>query len=165
MAKTSFTPLDSIPKEEDLTKMINNLEYKKIEISQLPSPLDKNGLVSKCNSFVLASSGSTDSTVYSFVGIRPDHNNVDEHPIVLYYDRLDQSKNFGGIIHHGNWPDRTVPLTPEQTTALSASGITANFTYKSIPSGASGSLNDLNINGMLQGLSAQFDILLKNKTP
>ena len=44
-----------------------------------------------------------------------------------------------------------------------ASGLTASFSYKGIPLGATGSLGDLNTNGLLEGISEQFDILFKNK--
>ena len=46
---------------------------------------------------------------------------------------------------------------------MSASGLTAEFAYKSIPPGSSGSLENLRDNGILDGLSIQFDILLKNR--
>jgi hypothetical protein len=164
MSKNQFARLDHLPEEQHLRKMISNFEYKKVELHELPIPLDKNGLVSKCNSFILAASGSSEGMLYSFVGIRPDKGNViDEHPLVFYYHNSDPSQNFGGIIHHGNWMDRTIPLSLEQISAISASGLTASFTYKSIPPGSSGSLEDLRNNGMLEGLSAQFDILLKNR--
>lgn len=42
-----------------------------------------------------------------------------------------------------------------------ASGLTASFTYKTIPTEGSGSLDELRQNGMLDGLSDQFEILLK----
>jgi len=44
---------------------------------------------------------------------------------------------------------------------MSASGLTASFTYKTIPTTGSGSLDDLRQNGMLEGLSDQFEILFK----
>jgi hypothetical protein len=122
MSINKFSPLDSLPKEEDIKKLVSNFEYKKIETSQLPQPIIDNGLVGKCNSFIVAASGNTDSMLYSFVGIRPDKGN-----------------------------------------AMEASGITANFAYKSIPPGSSGLLVDLSTNGMLNGLSKQFEILNKNK--
>lgn len=164
MAKNQFSPLDELPDESDLKKMVGNFEYKKIENHELPGPIASNGLVDKCNSFVMAASGSTAGMLYTFVGLRPDKGNViDEHPFVLYYDYNDPSKNFGGIIHHGDWPERTKQLEPWQVAALSASGMTASFTYKSIPPGSSGSLDDLRANGVLDGISEQFNILFKNK--
>ncbi len=162
MGKNQYTPLDNLPDENDLKKMISNFEYKRINTNELPSPIDENGLVKKCNSFILAASGSTSGMLYSFVGIRPDKGNVaDEHPFVFYYDYIDTTKNFGGIIHHGDWKDRTTPLDSTQIAAMSASGLTASFTYKTIPTTGSGSLDDLRQNGMLEGLSDQFEILFK----
>ncbi|MBW8324217.1 MAG: hypothetical protein K0M50_05585 [Prolixibacteraceae bacterium] len=164
MKKNKFSPLKDLPNENDLKQLVNNFEYKKIENNELPMPLSANGLVQKCNSFIVAASGGTECMLYSFVGIRPDIGNViDENPFVLYYDQNDPTKNFGGIIHHGDWNGRTIPLEAWQTSALAASGITASFTYKTIPPHASGSLNNLRANGMLDGLSKQFGILHKNK--
>lgn len=162
MPKNQYTPLDNLPDENHLKKMISNFEYKRINTNELPSPIDNNGLVEKCNSFILAASGSTDGMLYSFVGIRPDKGNVaDEHPFVLYYDYNDPKNNFGGIIHHGDWNGRTTPLDNTQISAMSASGLTASFTYKTIPTEGSGSLDELRQNGMLEGLSDQFEILFK----
>ena len=164
MSRNKFSPLHPLPSEEDLKKMVSNFEYKKIDINALPEPIKSNGLVAKCNSFILCASGSTDGMLYSFVGIRLDKGNVvDEHPFVLYYDYSDSSKNFGGIIQHGDWDDRTVALEQWQIDALDASGLTASFTYKTIPPDSSGSLDDLRANGMLVGISKQFEILFKNK--
>ena len=121
-------------------------------------------LVEVKSSGSLSISGSTAGMLYTFVGLRLDKGNViDEHPFVLYYDYNDPSKNFGGIIHHGDWQERTKQLEPWQVAALGASGMTASFTYKSIPPGSSGSLDDLRANGVLDGISEQFNILFKNK--
>jgi hypothetical protein len=163
MAKNNYTPLKVIPNENDLKMIVSNFEYKKIENSELPEVIFQNGLVEKCNSFIAAASGSTDGMLYSFTGIRPDKGNVvDEHPFVFYYDNNDPSKNFGGVIHHGDWENRTYPLENWQIEALESSGITASFTYKSIPPGSSGSLDLLRSNGILEGISTQFEILFKN---
>ena len=90
MSKNQFSPLEDLPKEDEIKKLVSNFEYKKIETSQLPEPIINNGLVGKCNSFIVAASGNTDCMLYSFVGIRPDKGNVaDEHPIVLSYDQKD----------------------------------------------------------------------------
>jgi len=146
--------------------MVSNFEYKRIEKDELPRPIDTNGLVEKCNSFILAASGSTDGMLYSLVGIRPDKGSVvDEHPFVFFYDYNDPKNNFGGIIHHGDWNGRTTPLDNLQISAMSASGLIASFTCKTIPISGSGSLDDLRQNGMLEGLSDQFEILFnKGKT-
>ena len=164
MATNQFTPMADMPDEDELKQIVDNFEYKKLEIKELPHPIVDNGLVNKCNSFVLAASGSTECMLYSFVGLRPDKGDViDEHPFVFYYDYNDPKKNFGGIIHHGDWPGRTVQLESWQIDAISSSGLTANFTYKSIPPGGSGSLDDLNKAGLLEGISKQFNLLLNNK--
>jgi len=164
MPRNIFSPLDELPDENDLKKFVANFEFKKIGNHELPEPIKSNGLISKCNGFILCASGNTNGMLYSFVGIRPDKGNViDEHPIVLYYDYQNPSNNFGGFIHHGDWDGRTVPMEQRQIDAIDASGLTADFTYKSIPTNGFGSLYDLSTNGMLKGISKQFEILFKNK--
>jgi hypothetical protein len=164
MASNQFSPLENLPNEDDLKKMVENFQYKKIETHQLPNEIFTNGLSQKFNSVIVAASGSTAGMLYSFVGLRPDKGGViDEHPFVYYYDNNDSSKNFGGIIHHGDWDQRTYQLEQWQLDAMASSGLTASFTYKEIPSGSSGSLEDLRENGMLDGLSSQFETLFKNR--
>jgi hypothetical protein len=165
MAKENrFSPIPQLPDKSELEKLISNLQYRKLEVSQLPEPIRSNPLISKFNSVIMAASGSSETMLYSFNGIRIDKGYVDEHPFVLHYDSSNSGNNFGGIIHHGNWQDRTVKLEKRQEDAISASGLTAQFEYKGIPPGASGSLYDLKNNGMLEGVSKQFDILHKNKS-
>lgn len=163
MAGNKFSKLNSLPSEDVIKKIVSDFTYKRINIQDLPEPIIENGLVEKCNSFIVCASGSTDAMLYSFIGIRPDKGDVvDEHPFVLYYDHIDASKNFGGIIHHGNWEGRTTELEQWQINALDSSGLTAGFSYKQIPIDSSGTLADLNEKGMLKGLSKQFDVLVKN---
>lgn len=164
MAKNRFTQLTDLPSREELERLVDNMGYIKLEVNKLPDEVKNNGLSGKFNSVILCASGSTESMVYSAVGIRPDKGGVaDEHPFVFYYDNNDPSGSFGGIIHHGDWPGRTTSLSQTQIDALDASGLTASFAYKGIPQDSSGSLDDLNRNGMLEGVSKQFQILLDNK--
>jgi len=152
MKKNKFTRIPNIPSREKLQNLVPNLTYKKLTVDELPVEIKSNGLISKFNSVIAAASGSTaGDMVFIFNGIRIDHNKIDEHPFVIYFDETDNTKDFGGIIDHGDWPDRTTFLEPWQETAISASGITASFSYKGIPPGTSGSLYDLEDNGMLEG--------------
>ena len=164
MSKNKFSPLPVLPAESDLGKIVCLFEYKRVYRSELPTPLNTHPLTEKCNSFLLASSGTTQTeVVYTVIGIRPDKGDViDEHPFVFYYNRKDPAKNFGGIIHHGDWPGRTVSMETWQTEALARSGLTAEFTYKSIPPDGFGSLYDLHENGMLEGITKQFEMIFKN---
>lgn len=143
--------------------LIDDLQYKRIQVHDVPFPISSNSLLQKFNSVLVAASGSTDGTLYTMVGIRKDKEFIDEHPIVMYFSNEDPSKNFGGIIHHGDWTDRTVALEDWQLNAMAASGLTASFTYKNIPMEGSGSLYDLNHNGMLEGISSQFNLLNKKR--
>lgn len=163
MAQNKFHPLNKLPEESVMKGLVNNLEYKRINISELPEEIKNNGLISKFNSVILAASGSTDTMCYTMIGLRPDEGNtvIDEHPIVIGYNHNHPTQSFGGIIDHGNWQGRTVLLEPHQSELLSLCGITSSFTYKNIPPNTSGSLYDLNKNHMLQGVSSQFELLLK----
>ncbi|MEY3500120.1 MAG: hypothetical protein RL308_1789 [Bacteroidota bacterium] len=164
MATNQFSPQDNLPNENELKNLVENFQYKKLEVHQLPIEITSNGLTNKFNSVIVAASGSTSGMLYSVVGLRPDKGGViDEHPFVYYYDFEDSTKNFGGIIHHGDWDQRTYPLEQWQIDAMVASGLTASFTYKSIPPGSSGSLEELKANGMLDGLSNQFETLFNNQ--
>lgn len=164
MAANQFSPIENLPDENEMKSLVGNFQYKKMEINGLPEVIKENKLTSKFNSAIVAASGSTTGMLYAVVGLRPDKGNViDEHPFVFYYDYTDNSKNFGGIIHHGKWDQRTYPLTKWQLDALESSGLTASFMYKEIPPYGSGSLDDLRTNGMLDGLSSQFETLFKNK--
>ena len=100
MSKNKFSPLPVLPAESDLGKIVCLFEYKRVYRSELPTPLNTHPLTEKCNSFLLASSGTTQTeVVYTVIGIRPDKGDViDEHPFVFYYNRKDPAKNFGGII-------------------------------------------------------------------
>jgi len=164
MAQNEFHALEHIPDEKELQKLVPNLCYVRINTDALPEVIRSNGLAQKCNSFLIAASGSNNDICYTAIGLRPDKNNtvIDEHPFVFYYNGKDTTKNFCGIINHGNWDQRTVPLEQAQIDALSACGLTASFTYKTIPDSASGQLSDLSKNGMLVGISKQFDVLLSH---
>ncbi len=164
MKKNKFTRIPIIPARTTLENLVPNLTYKKLKVDELPVEIKSNGLTNKFNSVIAAASGSTGGTmVFAFNGIRIDHDQIDEHPFVIYLDSNDPTKNFGGIIDHGDWPDRTTFLEPWQESAISASGITADFAYKGIPPGTSGSLYDLDNNGLLYGFKKQASILFKNK--
>lgn len=161
----TFHPFENLPKKEDLDNLVNNFEYVKLSAINAPSEILNSGLSKKMNSYILASSGTTSGTCYSFIGLRPDKGNsvIDEHPFLFYYDHNNPAKNFGGILDHGNWPDRTIDLEPWQMDCINLSGLTYEFNYKGIPPDTSGTLEDLDKKGMLVGLSEQFKILLNNK--
>ena len=112
MSQNEFHQLDRIPKEEDLEKIVSNFWFVRVNSDSLPEAIRLNGLSQKCNSFLVAASGSSGGICYSAVGLRLDNNNtvIDEHPFVFYNDKTDPSRSFGGIINHGNWHERTVPL-------------------------------------------------------
>lgn len=164
MKRNKFFRLNSIPKRKYLENIVPNLTYKRMTIDELPSEIKSHPLTKKFNSVIAAASASSSGTMrFTFSGVRIDNGSVDEHPFVFCYGALGVGDDFGGIIDHGSWNQRTIPLEPWQEKAMAASGLTANFVYKGIPPGASGSLYDLKENGMLEGFSKQFSVLLKNK--
>lgn len=164
MGKNKFTRIENIPSREKLEAIVPNLTYKYLRIEELPDEFKSYGLISKFNSVIAAASGTTTGVmVFAFNGVRIDHPKIDEHPFLIYFDGNDQTKDFGGIIDHGDWPDRTTYLESWQEEAISASGITASFMYKGIPPQSSGSLYDLDDNGMLEGFKKQMTTLFINK--
>jgi len=163
MSKNQYSPLTEIPRREIMEALVGNLEYKRLGIEELPEVIKQNGLVNKFNSFIAASSGSNETVCYTLVGLRPDEKNtkIDEHPIVIGYNINHPSQSFGGIIDHGGWSGRISALSTTQTDLLNYCGITSDFTFKGIPLNTSGSLHELHNNGMLEGVSKQFDLLLR----
>ena len=158
-----YSPLPSkvMPSEDKLNSLVTDMCYARVnDLNVLPPEMKSNGLTQKFNSVVFAASASDTGICYTAIGLRPDKNNtvIDEHPFVFYYDKYDSSKNFWGIIHHGNWDGRTFP-DKKVEAALSASGLTAEFTYKQIPPGSSGLLLSLSANGMLNGFIKQQEIV------
>lgn len=165
-----YYPLDKLPKREELEKLVPDLHYVKLKVSDLPSEIQNNDLTKKFNSVILAASGSNQGLCVSCIGIRLDKDKktgkdvIDEHPFLFYFDNSDQNKNFGGIIDHGNWPGRTTNLEQWQINAISASGLTAEFSYKGIPPSGSGTLQSLSANTLLSGITDQFRIFLSKAT-
>ena len=164
MAKHEFYELEKLPTKDEMKKLVPDFSYVRISTDSLPEAIRTNGLAQKCNSFLVAASGSTGGTCYTAIGLRPDQKGtvIDEHPFVFYYDRNDASRTFGGIINQGHWPERTKPLEQWQIDLLSSCGLTVSFTYKTVPLNTSGSLDDLDRKGILTGVSTQFKILLKH---
>lgn len=164
MKKNKFIRIKNLPSRKKLETLVPNLTYKYLSVEELPEELKSNRLTTKFNSVIAAASGVNSGVmVFSFNGIRIDNDKIDEHPIIIFYDGNDESENFGGIINHGNWPDRTTSMELWQEEAIVASGINATFMYKGIPPQASGSLYDLDKNGMLEGFKKQMTTLLRHR--
>lgn len=162
MEINKITPVVSIPSEEKLAELVNNLGYKRMGIELLPIEKKSNKLVNKFNSVIIAASGSSEIMCYTIIGLRPDDENsvIDEHPFVFAYNKNHPTQSFGGIIHHGSWPERTYSFSLVQINLHNLNGITTEFSCKSIPMNTSRSLEDLNKNNMFKGINDQFRILL-----
>lgn len=134
---------------------INSYSYK--EVNELPDFIQNNGLVDKFNSALVVASGSSDYDFYTVIGYRPDEKNsvVDEHAFVYMYDKTNESWD-GGILHHADYDGRTTPLSKESTEILNISGITASILLERAPEQKDGTLEDLEKENILSGVSKNF---------
>jgi hypothetical protein len=136
---------------------LNTFEHK--QTNQLPEFIQRNGVSQKFNSALVVASGSSDYDFYGVIGYRPDENNtvIDEHAFVYLRDKK-TDEIFGGILHHADYPGLTTPIPSHLQMALSSSGVTASISIKRMPNHPSGSLDDLLSQGILSGVSANFNI-------
>jgi hypothetical protein len=153
--------MENRPDRKQLEDLVPNMQFRRMLVSELPEEIKSNELTKKFDSAIVAASGSPAHTAYWVMGIRPDNNEIDEHPFVYHFQNDDLTADFGAIIHHGDWIGRTTQMTPEQLECLDLSGTTASFSYKGIPPGGTGSLDELRQSGLLTGLSSQWSILLE----
>ena len=125
------------------------LTYKVVSTNELPNWLPT-GLTNKFNSAVIAASGNTQTYVGIIMGFRVDHDNIDEHPYVVAFDKLN-NQEYSGFIEHGNWDNRTTPISPEMESLMAASGVSVTFSFNRKPLSPNGTLEDLNNQGILNG--------------
>jgi hypothetical protein len=121
-------------------------EYRVLPPSAL-SGLLPGGLLAKGDSVLMLASGSPQGTVVWMANVhRVDAraSGIDQEPfgIVFHGDTPAMS---GCLLHHGDWPDRTMPAPPQFWDALSASGIGNCYPFSGLPSTLSGPITDLNV--------------------
>lgn len=136
---------------------LNTYEHK--QVNELPDFIQQNGLAKSFNSALVVASGSTAYDFYGVIGYRPDEGNtvMDEHAFVYLRDKA-TDEIFGGILHHGNYDGRTTPIPLNIQQALNSSGVSASISFSRMPTQISGSLDDLLNQGILSGVSANFNI-------
>lgn len=137
------------------------------QINELPDFIQQNGLTKGFNSALVVASGSTAYDFYGVIGYRPDEGNtvIDEHAFVYLKDN-GTNEILGGILHHADYEGRTSPIPQNIQDALTVSGVTASISFSRMPSEVTGTLDDLLNQGILSGVSANFNISfsrLKNR--
>lgn len=139
---------------------LNSYEHK--QVNELPDFIKNNGLTNNFNSALIVASGSTDYNFYGVIGYRPDENNtvIDEHAFV-YLVHKPTNNVIGGILHHADYEGRTSTIPIDIQEALTISGVTASISSPRMPKQISGSLDDLLDDGILSGVSANFNISFK----
>jgi len=134
------------------------LTYNTLKSNELPDWLPNN-LTKKFNTAVIASSGNTETYVGIIMGYRIDHENIDEHPFVVAFDKKSEME-YSGFIEHGDWqPGRTTEMPEEMKKLLRLSGLTADFKFCRKPIFESGTLDDLKSQGVLNGYERTVAII------
>lgn len=141
----------------DWQKYIEDMTYKVVKPIDLPGFFQKNPISSKFNSAIITCSGSSEATYYGIQGLRPDNKNtvIDEDLYAVIFDKK-TGNSYAGFLHHGNYPGRTTPVPKDITDLLIASGSTTEISFERIPSASSGSLFDLEREGIITGTSKIF---------
>jgi len=96
---------------------------------------------------VVVGSGDSTNAVYMVNFLRPDQPDmaVDQEPLIVTYHNGSQGVELSaGIIHHGNWPGRTVSVGSGFFAAIEGSGIMQYYPYIGVPIKNSGSFDELN---------------------
>ncbi len=133
------------------------LTYKVVDNNELPDWLPSS-LTTKFNSAVIAASGNTSTYVGIIMGYRIDHDEIDEHPFVVAFDK-NNNNEFSGFINHGDWTDRTTNIPDEMQRLMAASGLSVDFKFNRKPEVPYGTLNDLKNQGILNGYEKAVSII------
>lgn len=103
------------------------------------------GLWDKSDNLLLMSSGSAVATAYCMINCsRFDDraNEIDQEPIFFAHyggePRLDRI-----IIHHGDWPGRTIPVPPDFHSYLTTSGLGNYYPLSNLPTSTAGPIIEL----------------------
>ncbi len=130
---------------EQIAKKCNSSSgYKWFSSSQIPSAIPES-LRNKLPSAMLMWERRSSSSVFLvFNNIRLDHkdNALDQEPFGIVVNALGAS-TYGIFIHHGDWLNRTTPITPEVQKILESTSLGNYFPLYEVPQSSSGSLTDL----------------------
>ncbi len=132
---------DAERKEVEALARVDGFVY--LGRDQLPSFFPA-GLRDKFDSAVLICSGTSSGTSYLVCnGLRVDAKarEIDQEPFAVIVTPSGASSS-GMLLHHGDWPGRTITPPPEYWEHVLASGI-GNYFVPRLPSAQSGALSEL----------------------
>ena len=118
--------------------------YKWLSSSEIPSAIPVS-LRSKMTSALLMWQRTSSGAVYLVCnGIRRDDkdNALDQEPFGIAVHSSGASPS-GIFIHHGDWHDRTTPITLEVVQVIDSTSLGNYFPLGGVPAGSSGPLSDL----------------------
>lgn len=118
--------------------------YRQLSTGDLPRAIPE-GLRSKLTGAVMMWDKSTGGSVYLVVnGVRldPGDHALDQEPfgVAVRPSGVDTS---GVLIHHGDWDDRTVPLSTAHGNLLASTYLGQYFPFGDPPPSSSGPLSEL----------------------
>jgi hypothetical protein len=104
---------------------------------------------------------SSSSIFLIFNGIRLDQkdNALDQEPFGIVINSTGAS-TYGIFIHHGDWPNRTTPITSEVQKILESTSLGNYFPLNEVPQSSSGSLTDLQNTSHERAFNKTIDRLL-----
>lgn len=143
---------------------IKNLEYKVVSPDELPDFLKNNDLIKKFNSCLVAASASNEAFFFSVIGFRPDRKNtvMDQEPYAVLFDSS-SALLYSGFFHHSDYEGRTVPIEARMTHLLNTCSVTSSIACSQIPTQKSGSLLDLEKQGLLTGTKFVYNQIEKQE--
>jgi hypothetical protein len=118
--------------------------YKWLSSTEIPSAIP-DSLRSKMQSALLMWERTTSGSIYLVCnGIRLDKpfNELDQEPFGIVVNSSGAS-TYGLFIHHGNWNNRTIPITPEVRQVLDSTSLGNYFPLGEVSSNSSGALSEL----------------------
>ncbi len=145
--KFSTFPLSSSQVEEfeQIAKKYNSTSgYKWLSSSQIPTAIP-DSLRNKLQSAMLMWERTNSSSVFLvFNNIRLDQkdNSLDQEPFGIVVNSSGAS-TYGIFLHHGDWLNRTTPITPEVRKILDSTSLGNYFPLYEVSQNSSGSLTDL----------------------
>lgn len=152
---------------EELEKLVKDclLEsgYKWLSSSEIPSAIPLS-LREKMPSALLMWEHTTSGCMYLVCnGIRLDEraNAFDQEPFGIVIHSTGASTS-GIFIHHGNWNNRSVPITPEAQLVLQSTSLGNYFPLDEVPANSSGSLSDLKKTSHEGAFNAMLKILMNS---
>jgi hypothetical protein len=130
---------------EQIAKQINSTSgFKWLSSSEIPTAIPES-LRDKLKSAMLMWERTSSSSVFLvFNNMRFDQkdNSLDQQPFGIIVNSSGAS-TYGIFIDHGNWPNRTTPITPEVLKVLESTSLGNYFPLSEVSQKSSGSLGDL----------------------